>query len=217
MNFQEFLTRSITGLLFSFIILASLFFLPFWIFYTLLATILFLILCTELPQLSRSAQNYLILATCYLGVPFALLAYMAYQNIKLVQLLFVIAFCHDTAAYLVGNLIGKHLLAPSLSPKKTWEGFLGGLIAVFIVLLAFKPWALSNAYFAALSILIALVATGGDLFESWLKRCAQRKDAGTLLPGHGGLLDRFDSIIALIPLFYVLQSFLAKPLALFLH
>jgi phosphatidate cytidylyltransferase len=110
----------------------------------------------------------------------------------------------DVAAYAFGSSFGTRKIAPSISPGKTWEGTIAGfLAAAAVVLLAVAPagiylWALLTA------LTIGPVAFAGDLLESWLKRRAGVKDSGTLLPGHGGVLDRIDSLLAAAPLVSIL-------------
>jgi phosphatidate cytidylyltransferase len=111
----------------------------------------------------------------------------------------------DTGAYLVGSAWGKHPLWPSVSPKKTWEGVAGGAIASVLFAIFVGPLlntGLSGVEAAGLGFLVALTATTGDLIESRIKRIAQVKDSGALFPGHGGVLDRFDSLFFAAPLFY---------------
>jgi phosphatidate cytidylyltransferase len=118
----------------------------------------------------------------------------------------------DTAAYFIGRTWGKHLLAPTISPKKTWEGAIAGLIASVIVSvllgilfsLPLQIWEL-----IVLGIIISVIAQCGDLVESLLKRYAGVKDSGNLLPGHGGILDRIDSYILLGPVIYYYVIFFA--------
>ena len=115
----------------------------------------------------------------------------------------LITFASDTAAYAVGSLTGRHQLAPSISPSKTWEGAVGGIIGAAAVSAAFAvfaeldalPLATAIPLGAALSVLGQL----GDLGESRLKRKAGVKDSGSLLPGHGGVLDRLDSLLPILP------------------
>ncbi len=115
-------------------------------------------------------------------------------------------FATDTGSYAVGRLVGRHHLAPRISPGKTWEGAAGGLVAgtgatvALIALVDPIETALGGA--ALLGLGIALAAQAGDLAESWLKRVAGAKDSGTLIPGHGGLLDRLDSLLPVFPLVY---------------
>ena len=111
----------------------------------------------------------------------------------------------DIAAYVFGRSFGKHKLAPTISPGKTWEGALGGVAAVVaygFVLAPRLPAALANHYGVLLVVLVVLTAVGvvGDLFESLLKRQAGLKDSSNVLPGHGGVLDRIDSLTSTLPL-----------------
>jgi len=123
----------------------------------------------------------------------------------LVVYLIVLVGFADTGAYFAGKAFGRNALAPHISPGKTREGLLGGLGAVFaLAVLVAGTWGLAPMdalVFVLLSILIALVSVVGDLFESILKRQAGAKDSGSLLPGHGGILDRIDSLIAAAPIF----------------
>ncbi len=115
----------------------------------------------------------------------------------------LITFASDTAAYAVGSLVGRHRLAPLISPSKTWEGAAGGIIGAAVVSAAFTVFAELDAlpFAAAIPLGAALSVLGqlGDLGESWLKRKAGVKDSGNLLPGHGGVLDRLDSLLPILP------------------
>ena len=116
-----------------------------------------------------------------------------------------VAWIADTAAYFVGRRWGRHKLAPSISPGKTWEGALGGLIgaAAYAMILSGLFAGVQGTRMAAFlgaAALLTAVSIVGDLFESAVKRQANVKDSGTLLPGHGGMLDRIDSATALLPL-----------------
>jgi phosphatidate cytidylyltransferase len=106
-------------------------------------------------------------------------------------------FADDTAAYLVGRLLGRHKLAPALSPGKTWEGFLAGTAAAVAVAFfaLYEQGFLTIAESIVLGAVIALAGAAGDLFESALKRDLQVKDSGRLLGGHGGMLDRIDALL----------------------
>jgi len=110
----------------------------------------------------------------------------------------------DIGAYFAGRAFGKHKLAPQVSPGKTWEGVVGGLILVAVVALIADHWLPVAALpFVLLSISVALLSVVGDLSESLFKRQAGLKDSGTLFPGHGGVLDRVDSLTAAAPLFWL--------------
>ncbi len=119
-------------------------------------------------------------------------------------------FADDTAAYLVGRLLGRHKLAPSLSPAKTWEGFLAGTAAAVAVsfFALYEEGFLDIPESLALGAAIAIAGAAGDLFESALKRDLQVKDSGRLLGGHGGMLDRIDALLfAGVAAFYVVLAF----------
>jgi len=118
-------------------------------------------------------------------------------------------FADDTAAYLVGRLVGRHKLAPALSPGKTWEGFVAGTAAAVAVAFfaLYEQGFLSIAESIVLGLAIALAGAAGDLFESALKRDLQVKDSGRLLGGHGGMLDRIDALLFAGPAaFYVVLA-----------
>lgn len=107
----------------------------------------------------------------------------------------------DVGAYSVGSLAGRRKIAPRISPGKTWEGTFGGFGAAALAVLAISAlFGLGRPDAAAAAILSGPVAFAGDLLESWLKRRAGVKDSGTLFPGHGGMLDRIDSLLAVAPL-----------------
>ncbi len=127
-----------------------------------------------------------------------------YDYSYLLAIIFYI-WINDTGAYLVGSLFGKHKILPRISPGKTWEGCIGGLI--FTILSAFLMEYLFGKSSITAWMLLALIAsvtgTLGDLVESMFKRLAGIKDSGNLLPGHGGVLDRFDSLIFAVPFVYL--------------
>ena len=120
--------------------------------------------------------------------------------------LLAIVWIADTAAYFVGRRFGRHKLAPRISPGKTWEGVLGAAAAVGVyyalLWLIIAPGFLGEIRSAEFALVIAITALSieGDLFESWMKRRAGVKDSGALLPGHGGILDRIDGVVAVLPL-----------------
>jgi phosphatidate cytidylyltransferase len=120
-----------------------------------------------------------------------------------------ITWLGDTAAYFVGKAIGRHKLAPVISPKKTWEGAVAGFIAtaggalLYVALTrSLVPWTMSVGELLGLGAILAVVGQAGDLFESRLKRECGVKDSSGLLPGHGGVLDRLDSMLFVFPFAY---------------
>ncbi|MEO1515334.1 MAG: phosphatidate cytidylyltransferase [Bacteroidota bacterium] len=141
----------------------------------------------------------------YIGIPFALLTLLAFQgesfDAGLIFGLLLLTWTNDTAAYLVGSQIGKTPLFPRISPKKTWEGTSGGIIIClgmgFLLSRFFTDY--STLDWMILAVVVVIFGSLGDLVESMLKRSLQIKDSGNLLPGHGGMLDRFDAFLFVIP------------------
>jgi phosphatidate cytidylyltransferase len=121
----------------------------------------------------------------------------------------IAAVAYDVGALAIGAWIGRHPLAPSVSPNKTWEGFFGGaltcIVVTVVVVHLIHPWTVGKA--AALGLTVSIVSPVGDLCESLVKRQLGRKDMGRLLPGHGGLLDRVDGLLFVLPAtFYLVKA-----------
>ena len=141
---------------------------------------------------------------------FTLLLFAQPDGAMLVLLSILVPVANDTGGYIAGVLFGSHPMAPSISPKKSWEGFAGSLlsgVAAAALLAAFGiglPWWQG----AVIGAVLVVVSTGGDLAESLLKRDLGLKDMGHLLPGHGGMLDRIDSMLLAAPTTYILLEFL---------
>ncbi len=164
----------------------------------------------------RRVENHLprwqqpLAVTGLLLLPAAWLAFEHLHRIHPGWVLYIMALCGiaDSFAFFFGKMFGRRKLAPQLSPGKTIEGALGGLFGVLLLSLAagvlwqhFPPAQL--ALFVLLSLFAGVISIEGDLFESLIKREAGQKDSGRILPGHGGILDRFDSHIAAAPVFYL--------------
>ncbi|MFU8815946.1 MAG: phosphatidate cytidylyltransferase [Pseudomonadales bacterium] len=116
--------------------------------------------------------------------------------------LLLLVWSADIGAYFAGRRFGRRKLAPRVSPGKTWEGFAGGMLASLVVTLAMLvPMGAVAWWWVPVVVLLAVLSVFGDLFESVLKRQRGVKDSGTLLPGHGGVLDRIDSLVAVLPVF----------------
>jgi len=152
----------------------------------------------EMPPLARAPwyrSNRILKLILYPFVPIIYLIQLHLISPRLTFILIVTVFAQDTLSYIVGKLWGKYQLT-EISPRKSWEGTIAGIITAILVLWSFfRIW----AHYAPVSFIIfalefAIVSLVGDLFESWLKRRARVKDSGDILPGHGGFLDRFDSI-----------------------
>lgn len=154
---------------------------------------------------------YSMLSQLYVALPFALLNVLAFQNSSetgsvtynpiLPLSIFVFIWLSDTGAYCVGSLIGKHRLFERISPKKSWEGSIGGgifSIASSLGFAHFFPF-MPGWQWVGLAIVVVIFGTWGDLTESLMKRQLGIKDSGNILPGHGGMLDRFDSALMAIP------------------
>ena len=127
-------------------------------------------------------------------------------------LLILIVVASDTAQYYAGRAYGRHLLAPALSPKKTLEGAIGGLVAGSVALALLGHWWWPDApavLRAGLGVVLAALGITGDLFESMLKRAAGVKDSAALIPGHGGVLDRIDALLFAAPVYYTVVRYLA--------
>ena len=122
-----------------------------------------------------------------------------------IMAIFIFVWLDDTGAYLVGSLIGKHKLFERISPKKSWEGCFGGLILALASSQAFAWFApeINRMNWLGLAATVVLFGTWGDLIESLLKRTLGVKDSGNVLPGHGGMLDRFDSVMLAVPASYI--------------
>ncbi len=132
-----------------------------------------------------------------------------------ILMIITLIWSNDIGAYIIGITLGKHKMAPSISPKKSWEGFCGGILftigasAVWKVLcwdkITIEMWdyEMEWGFFVALGLLAALAAVGGDLVESKFKRIISVKDSGKFLPGHGGVLDRMDSLLLTTPVIYI--------------
>ncbi|MBP3286154.1 MAG: phosphatidate cytidylyltransferase, partial [Prevotella sp.] len=192
-----------------------------------LVTILYL-LVAELYLKQEDPINdwaYTMLSQLYIALPFSLLNVLAFNaspdglvvfNTLLPLSVFIFLWVNDTGAYCVGSLLGRHKLFPRISPGKSWEGSIGG--AIFVLLAAWgigymdnmtvldaeqQPWIcrqlLTIPQWIGLGLVVVVFGTWGDLVESLFKRTLGIKDSGSILPGHGGMLDRFDSSLLAIP------------------
>ncbi len=139
--------------------------------------------------------------------------YITPQGPYLIFLLLLIVSGADSGAYFTGRFCGKHALAPQISPKKTIEGLIGGVITAIIfaaIGLYFMPIVVANIWsFVAVIFITVIMSVLGDLFESMVKRMQGIKDSGKILPGHGGILDRIDSLTAAIPIYLLGLMYLA--------
>ena len=191
-----------------------------WILYASVIwwSAIFILIAVWNPRLAEQPALFWFLRLgVLLAVPTAWLALLKWQNIGLFYLLYLVSLVAiaDTAAFYCGRMFGRQKMAPSLSPNKTYAGFWGAMAAVllFAALLSYLrelPWLLASSFILA-SLIAGLLSVVGDLGESMVKRCARRKNSGRLLPGHGGLFDRLDSLLAAAPAFFLSYSPLAAP------
>lgn len=142
----------------------------------------------------------------YIGAAMLSLIALRYQanGMHIIFLLLILVWAGDIGAYAVGKLIGKHKIAPSISPGKSWEGLAGAVLAtsgVLYFLTLFGPQIWPWYFYAGIGALVSCLGLAGDLFESKLKRRAGVKDSGKLIPGHGGLFDRVDALLPVALLF----------------
>ena len=188
------------------------------VFMPYLLTIIYLFV-SELYTKNKNAihdLSYTMLGQMYVALPLSMINVLAFRtatdgNIHFYYLLplsvFIFLWTSDTGAYCVGSLFGKHKLFPRISPAKSWEGSIGGgvlvLVAAFLVSLLDKNHGnlsgLNTLQWLGLGLVVTVFGTWGDLVESLIKRTLGIKDSGTILPGHGGMLDRFDSSLLAIP------------------
>jgi phosphatidate cytidylyltransferase len=153
-----------------------------------------------------------ILGLIYIVLPFSLLNFFFYPELNygfpsnsLLVGFFIVIWGNDTFAYLAGMAFGKHKLFERISPKKTWEGTVGGalfgIIAAIVLSVFFKE--LNTFEWIGFALTTIIFGTFGDLFESMIKRSLELKDSGNIMPGHGGILDRFDSVLIAAPFAYI--------------
>jgi phosphatidate cytidylyltransferase len=171
----------------------------------------------EMLKLRRGKSK--LIALLFISVPFIIIHFFGFFslsdqneliNYRMILFIFILTWTFDTFAYIFGVNFGKRKILPSISPKKSYEGFLGGLIftllASYIITLNLFEIEISKAM--TISVFIPFTATLGDFTESYYKRQAGVKDSGNLIPGHGGILDRMDAFLFTIPLLYIYLTFL---------
>lgn len=188
---------------------------PSTVFIPYLITIIYLLVAELYLKAEDPISNwaYTMLSQLYIALPFSMLNVLAFPadgqySFVLPLSVFVFLWMNDTGAYCVGSLIGRNKLFPRISPGKSWEGSIGG--GVLVVAIAVLIWYLLKAHapdqadlsmlqWAGLGLTVVVFGTWGDLVESLFKRTLGIKDSGNILPGHGGMLDRFDSSLLAIP------------------
>ncbi len=179
-----------------------------------LVTILYLLIAELYLKHPDPIQDwaYTMLSQMYIALPFSMLNVLAFTatnngvvtfNTLLPLSIFVFLWVNDSGAYCVGSLLGRHKLFPRISPGKSWEGSVGGAVFVLAAAYAISYFLddrmLTLPQWLGLGLVVVVFGTWGDLIESLFKRTLGIKDSGTILPGHGGMLDRFDSSLLAIP------------------
>lgn len=156
-----------------------------------------------------SSAAYSLLALLYIVLPLStanlIFAKQETLGYNLLLSIFIFAWCNDSFAYLFGSWLGKHRLFERHSPKKSWEGFIGGVVMTIVA--AFVVWLCLGGriyLWIAIALVVSIVGTLGDLTESMFKRQMKVKDSGKILPGHGGILDRFDILLFVLPVVWAL-------------
>lgn len=157
-------------------------------------------------------ENIAIVLTSFIYVvlPFSLYTQLGYlestvYNFEIPMGLLFLIWANDSGAYLFGITLGKNRLFERISPKKSWEGFFGGLIVAMLTAYILSSYftSIERMHWLVISIIVVIVGTYGDLIESMLKRSKDIKDSGSFMPGHGGALDRFDALLLAAPMVYL--------------
>jgi len=189
------------------------------ILFAVFIAVLFLKVLHEEIDGALQAAVHIVSGIIYITFPLSLVFFLMEKNdsIALVWLLAFMTIMSDTMGYVVGKLFGKHKINSPVSPNKTWEGYLGGLVLQVLLSSLFymyiiQPWlgfsAFGSLEIAGVSFLIYISSVAGDLIESLIKRDAKIKDSGNILPGHGGVLDRIDSFLVTIPVMVCITFFI---------
>ncbi len=180
----------------------------FWFYLPLIEV--FILLAIETFRNSKTTTlniSMVIASLFYVAIPLTIIQYLFFKeyNPYLVLSIFFIIWTNDSGAYIIGSLLGRNKLAPTISPKKTWEGAIGGFVLSMLLPIflpeIFLPFDMTIRFI--LTFIIVLSGTLGDLFQSKLKRSVNIKDSGNILPGHGGILDRIDSMLFAFPSVFI--------------
>lgn len=179
------------------------------LFYSLFALSAMVQLWNHSEQPFREA-SYNLVPLLYISIPLALMLTLLQERGPMVLLMVVASvWINDTGAYIGGSLFGQHKMWPRHSPGKTWEGTLFGVVVAVAVAVVTGPAVTTLAWYhwLMLALICSIVGTLGDLVESMLKRSVGVKDSGNIMPGHGGFLDRFDSLLVIMPFVYLYLTF----------
>ena len=210
------ITRTLTGIAYLALMAFAFFFskyalLAVFTIFLFIALFEYIHLAQKFPPAKNTMQRIVqrqILPIVWIILPIALLLYwcIVLNATNIMVALFIILCTNDTLAYVFGSLFGKHKIWTRVSPKKSWEGFFGGLIVTMLAtwFLTYIPYFQNDAFITpylwmGFAFVVIVTGTFGDFAESMVKRFANQKDSGTILPGHGGVLDRIDSMLFAVP------------------
>jgi phosphatidate cytidylyltransferase len=203
---KNLIERTFFGALYVAVMVYSIVWAPLYVF-EILSVILAALAIREFwilakPTGTNGIINWCVTALGWIILPFLVMNTMMYHHRIILLAMFVFVWVNDTGAYCVGTLTaklpgGNHKMAPVISPKKSWEGLFGGIFFTLVAGYIFSIYATDYSWWnwLLIALLVSVCGTLGDLFESKIKRRAGVKDSGVFLPGHGGVLDRFDSVL----------------------
>ncbi len=207
--FQKVSTITAAGIIYTITFLHAFQIWDMRIFSILIPALIFVLIFNIYTKTVKLSPEQLVFSLAYIVLPFSSLLYIAsdngtYNYTYLISL-FIFIWLNDSGAYLIGSSIGKHPLFKRISPNKTWEGTVGGISLALIASYFFNDFfpELTHIQWIIFALLTVIFAVYGDLYESKLKRLAGVKDSGTIMPGHGGLLDRFDSMLFSAPVILI--------------
>jgi len=216
----------ITGVLLGVVIFVGNFlFANKWVDFKIFLLIIPILTAIMITELYRKKENpfsniaFTVFGASYISIPFAILSWFVFNPIfpkpyyPMVLLgFFMLIWANDSGAYIVGSLFGRNKLFERISPKKTWEGFVGGGIFTLLIawLISLYVTEIELVDWFVIAVITFVFGTFGDLIESLLKRMVKVKDSGSILPGHGGILDRFDSIIVAAPMVFMYLMIILK-------
>ncbi|WP_321280296.1 phosphatidate cytidylyltransferase [Marinifilum fragile] len=206
-----------TGLIGAALLFTSCFAYTYFNSSSLFALFIPLLVLIPIFEMYRKKENpfgniaYTFMGLLYVALPFSLLNFMVFPfgnnefHWEILMGIFVLIWANDTGAYLVGVNFGKHRLFERISPKKSWEGSIGGAVITLIIayLISLYSKELTSVQWIITGAIVVVFGSMGDLVESLLKRSINIKDSGSLIPGHGGLLDRFDALLLVSPMIFV--------------
>lgn len=175
-----------------------------------IATLLLIYIVFVKNKMTFDEIGFILLGAFYVGLGFHYFIETRFIGLEYVVFVLLVVWTTDSGAYFVGRKLGKHKLWPEISPKKTVEGFVGGIVIAVCFAIAMQliyPFASSWLQLIIVTIIASIIGQMGDLVESAIKRHYGVKDSGNILPGHGGILDRFDSLLFVVPLLHFLHFF----------